>query len=274
MTSKKRVVLVTGASSGIGNACATQLAKKGYKVYGTSRNPSAKPRRADEFFELLRMDVTKDDDIETVISFIYAKHEILDAIICCAGIGVAGPLEETPIIEAQRQFDVNFMGIARLAKAGLPLLRASKGYFIIMGSIAGLFGVPFQSYYSASKCALTGLVDSLRMELYNSAVKTSLVLPTDFRTGFTSARAVYGLGESSPYCIKGKMAISVMEQNERFGADPIIAARLILKLLNKKRLKPRYSLGPFWLRITSYIAKLLPKAFTEIILLYYYRQKN
>lgn len=274
MPNKKKVVLVTGASSGIGNACATHLAKKGYSVYGTSRNPAAKPRRVDEFFELVRMDVSNNDDVEAVISYITAKENVLDAIICCAGIGIAGALEEIPIIEAQRQFDVNFMGVARLAKAGLPLLRASKGHFIVIGSIAGLFGVPFQSYYSASKCALTGLVDSLRMELYSHHVKTSLILPSDFRTGFTSARAIYGLGADSPYGLKGKKAIAIMEQNERYGADPIIVARLMLKLLNKKRLRPRYSLGPLLQRTAVFIARILPKAFTEIILLYYYRQKG
>lgn len=272
MADRRLVVLVTGASSGLGNACASQLAKKGYVVYGTSRDPSSRQRRADEFFELIAMDAADDDSVETAVAYVLAKEERLDRVICCAGMGIAGPVEETPILEARRQFEVNVLGVARVARAALPALRTAGGALIVVGSMAGLVGVPYQAYYSASKFALEGFVDSLRMELRGTGVQATLVEPGDFRTGFTQARAVYGLADESPYARRGRRAIAVMERSEREGSDPVIVARLMLRLVEAGRLRPRYLVGSLGQRLGMPLRYLLPRALYEWLLLVYYRQ--
>jgi len=272
MADRRRVVLVTGASSGIGNACASQLAKKGYVVYGTSRDPASRQRRADEFFELVTMDASDDDSVETVMAYLLAKEEVLDAVVCCAGMGIAGPLEETPILEAERQFDVNVLGVARVARLALPALRSSGGSLIVIGSMAGQIGVPFQAYYAASKFAIEGLVDSLRMELEGTGARATVVQPGDFRTGFTQARSVYGLGDESPYALKGRRAIAVMEQSESQGADPVLVARLVLRLVEARRLRPRYAVGSLGQRAALALSRLCPRSLYERLLLRYYRQ--
>lgn len=292
--SRKRVVLVTGASSGIGNAVATQLAKKGFVVYGTSRFPENRSRMADEFFELIRMDVTDDDSVSTALAYILARESRIDALICCAGIGIAGAVEETPMREATHQIGVNFLGTARTVQAVLPVMRQHGGIILIIGSMAGLVGVPFQAYYSASKFALEGFVDSLRMELADPgsrmkrksgnkrvarlevrpSVQVSLVQPGDFKTGFTAARVAFGLAEGSHYEKIGRRALSVMEESERTGSDPILVARLVLKLLDRKNIKSRYSVGPWLQRLAMVIRKLLPRNVQEFILLTYYRIFN
>ncbi len=267
----KRVVLVTGASSGLGNACATQLAKKGFLVYGTSRNPDEKNRRADEFYELIKMDAEVDDSVTTAISYVLAKEECIDILLYCAGSGIAGSVEETPIVEAQRQLDVNFLGVARAVRAVLPGMRINGGTILIVGSMAGIVGVPFQAYYSASKFALEGFVDSLRMELRPYPVQVSLIEPGDFRTGFTEARTVYGLGEDSPYATAGLRSISVMEASEKEGSDPVVLARLVLKIIDKKRLKARYYVGPRMQRFAMRLLAFLPRRLSESLLMAYYR---
>ena len=292
--SRKQVVLVTGASSGIGNAVATQLAKKGFAVYGTSRFPENRHRMVDEFFELIRMDVTDDDSVSTAVAYVLAKEGRIDALLCCAGLGIAGPVEETPILEAARQMDVNFLGTARTVQAVLPTMRTTGGTILIIGSMAGIVGVPFQAYYSASKFALEGFVDSLRMELADPgtrkrrksgnggqtrlegrpAVQVSLIQPGDFKTGFTAARVVYGLAEGSHYAAIGRRALSVMEESERTGSDPILIARLVLKLLDRKILKSRYQAGSLAQRIAMILRVVLPRRVQELILLTYYRIFN
>ncbi len=289
--SRKRVVLVTGASSGIGNAVATQLAKKGFAVYGTSRFPENRHRMADEFFELIRMDVTDDDSVSTAVAYIQAREGRIDALLCCAGFGIAGAVEETPIAEATRQMDVNFLGVARTVHAVLPNMRVYGGTILIIGSMAGLVGVPFQAYYSASKFALEGFIDSLRMELADPgsrmrrksgnkrvvrpeirpSVRVSLVQPGDFKTGFTAARVAFGLAEGSHYAEIGRRALSIMEESERTGSDPILVARLVLKLLDRKKIKSRYSVGPWLQRLAMVIRKVLPRSVQEFIVLTYYR---
>lgn len=267
----RRVVLVTGASSGLGNACATQLAKKGHTVYGTSRDPDARQQRADEFYELIRMDAEDDDSVNTAISYVLAKEQRIDLLLYCAGIGIAGSVEETPIVEAQRQLAINFFGVARAVKLVLPGMRTNGGSILVLGSMAGNVGVPFQAYYAASKYALEGYVDSLRMELRPYPVQVSLIDPGDFRTGFTEARTVYGLGEDSTYAMSGLRSIAAMEGRENTGSDPVILARLILRLLDKKKLKPRYAVGPRMQRLAMLLARILPRGITEILLMAYYK---
>jgi len=260
---KQAVVLVTGASSGLGNAVATFLAKKGMTVYGTSRDPAARTRRADEFFELVAMDAADGTSVERAVAGILEKEGRLDAVICNAGMGIAGPVEETPVEEAVRQLDVNFFGAVRVIRASLPALRRDGGRILVVDSMAGRTGIPFQAYYSASKYALEGLVESLRLELRPFPVQATLIEPGDFRTGFTSARRML-TAPGSPYASWAAAAIGQMEKDERAGASPILMARLALKLLGRKKLAVRYTVGMPIQRLFMVLKRFLPAALFEL----------
>ena len=271
MADKRRVVvLVTGASSGIGNSCATALAKNGYVVYGTSRTPEARPRKADELFELIRMDVSDDDSVSHAVSYIRAKEGRIDMLVHSAGAGIAGALEETPIHEATRQFDVNVMGAARTIHEVLPDMRKEGGTILLIGSMAGIIGFPFQAYQSASQHALEGLVDSLRLETAGLPLRISLIQAGGFRTGFAGARKTYGIGEKSPYEENGRRALAIAERLEKTGADPILVARLVMKLAARKRVGPRYRAGFVHQRLAMVIMKYVPVRLAEMLLRSYF----
>ncbi|MBN2875857.1 MAG: SDR family oxidoreductase [Spirochaetales bacterium] len=266
----RSVVLVSGASSGIGNACATYLSKKGHAVYGTSRDPGARARRADEFFELLTVEVRDDESVRSAVDEVLSREKRLDVLVCSAGIGVAGAVEETALEDGLRQIDVNFMGVVRMVRAALPWMRVHGGSIFVLGSLAGRYGVPFQAYYSASKRALQGFVESLRMELVGFPVRVALIEPVHIRTGFYAARMVCGLAEDSPYAANGRRAIRSMEESEQLGSDPVLVARKISRLVRARHLRARYSVGPWLVRFGLALRQLLPYCILERLIMAHY----
>ena len=147
-----KVVLVTGASSGIGKAIATFLSAKGYIVYGTSRNPK---NEKDFSFELIALDVLKLDTINTAVNYILEKEGRLDVLVNNAGMGITGPVEETPTDEMRAVFNTNLFGAIDVMKAVLPQMRKQNaGTIINVTSIAGYMGLPFRGLYSATKACL------------------------------------------------------------------------------------------------------------------------
>lgn len=259
----RKVVLVTGASSGLGNACATVLAKRGFQVYGTCRKPAAVTRRADEFFELIAMDLGDDYSVTTAVSYIVEREGGIDAVVHAACPGIAGPVEEIPIDAAARQIDEGLTGTARVVRAALPSVRARRGTILVVGSLAGRLALPFQAHYTAVKFALAGFVQSLRLELTGLGVRVALIEPGDFRTGFLAARTKLG-DASGPYSDNAKRALEIAEAGERQGADPILFARLALKLLGKKRVTARYSVGSRGQRAAAMLSRLLPPCLVEL----------
>src|SRR5580700_9890414 len=150
--SQKRVVLVTGASSGIGRACAELLAARGYRVDGASRRPVSRA-----LVEPVSMDVRDDASVRDAVEGVMAREGRIDIVVNNAGIAIAGAVEDTSIEEAIEQFDVNFFGVLRVCRAVLPHMRERRsGYIVNIGSIGGLVAIPFQGLYSASKFALKG----------------------------------------------------------------------------------------------------------------------
>jgi len=177
-----KVVLVTGASSGIGAACAEMLAKRGFRVYGSSRNPNFKPSG----YQALQMDVTDDRSVDEAVAQVIREAGSIDALVNNAGCGLAGAVEDTASIEALHQMDVNFMGPFRAARAILPGMRQRRsGVIVNVSSLGGLFGLPFQSFYSASKFAMEGWTESLRFEVSPFGIRVVLIEPGDVKTGFT-----------------------------------------------------------------------------------------
>lgn len=227
---KRPVALVTGASSGLGKIMAETLVADGYRVFGTSRNP-AKAILAPSI-EFVAMDVDSDASVKEAVASVVGQAGQLDLVLCSAGFGVMGPIEDTPVADMVAQFQTNVFGVHRVVRAAVPHLRqrpAAK--LIVVGSLAGTVGVPYQGMYSASKFALEGYCEALRLELRDSSVRVSLIQPGDFPTGFTSSRTLVSEADISPaHREKFARAMAIVENDENNGGDLSLLAEAISKL--------------------------------------------
>lgn len=256
----KKIILVTGASSGLGLATAVALSAKGHTVYGASRS-MGKLKNAP--FKTLEMDVTADAAVDAAVRNIISIEGKIDVLINNAGNGITGPLYSMPVDYAKKQFEVNFFGVVRVSSAVLPgMIERCEGMIINIGSLAGLFGLPYQGLYSASKFAIEGYSESLRMELQNTGVKLVVVNPGDFKTEFTGNR------EKAPFTLKNDLlraefeaAVSSMEKDESIGSNPDKLANQICKIVAHKQPAHNYLVGSLGQTIVPALKKLLPGTF-------------
>jgi NAD(P)-dependent dehydrogenase (short-subunit alcohol dehydrogenase family) len=257
-----RVVLVTGASSGIGASCASYLASKGLRVYGASRRALAPVG-----VNALAMDVSCDSSVSRAVESVTEREGRLDIVVNNAGMGIAGAVEDTSIDEAKAQFEVNFFGVLRVCRATLPVLRArGSGYLINIGSIGGLIAIPYQGLYSASKFAIEGLTESLRMEVRPFGIRTVLIEPGDHRTSFTESRRMTSASKGSVYAEKAGPAVARMAKDEQNGTDPDAVGRLLYWIVNTADPRLRYTVGPAPQRAAVWLKRLLPNAVMERIM--------
>jgi NAD(P)-dependent dehydrogenase (short-subunit alcohol dehydrogenase family) len=265
----KRVAFVTGASSGIGRSCAEFLAARGLRVYGASRNPERLPNAV---FESLRMDVREEASVNAVVADVIEREGRLDVVVNNAGIVIAGAVEDTSIEEAKDQFEVNFFGVLRVCRSVLPILRErGSGYIVNIGSIGGLVAIPYQGLYSASKFALEGLSESLRMEVGRFGVHVVLIEPGDHRTSITQNRRSTAASRSNPvYRDRFDRAIARMAADEQSGTEPGATARLLYRIINHSRPRLRYTVGPVPERGAVWLKRLMPYAVVEKALNFYY----
>jgi NAD(P)-dependent dehydrogenase (short-subunit alcohol dehydrogenase family) len=251
--SDPRTVLVTGASSGIGYACAQLLATRGHTVVGASR------RRVDGVaWRPLVMDVDDDGSVAAGVAGVVREHGGLDAVVACAGWGLAGSVEQTPITDARAQLETLFFGTVRVVTAALPALRERRGRVVLMSSIGGLIGLPFQAYYSAGKFALEGWAEALAWEVAPLGVRVTLVEPGNFHTGFTEGRRVVAVDGDDPYAEARRKAIAQMEHDEVNGKDPARVAAVVEKVLTARRPPRRVTVGPVMERLGPFAKRLLP----------------
>lgn len=254
VTPVKRVVLVTGASSGIGAACAARLSDHGFTVYGGARNTPG----------LLPLDVTSDESVSVAVHTILRREGRIDAVINSAGIALAGSIEDTPPVEASRQFEANLFGILRICRAVLPGMRAQgSGYIVNIGSIAGVVAVPFQGLYSASKFALEGFTEALRYEVRPFGIHAVLVEPGDHRTALTKNRRIQ---DSPSYGERAKRAIDRTARDEQAGPAPDNVARLVSRILQTRQPRLRYTCGPASERAAVWLKRLAPFGLVEKII--------
>jgi NAD(P)-dependent dehydrogenase (short-subunit alcohol dehydrogenase family) len=263
-----RVVLITGASSGIGAACAEMLTQRGFLVYGSSRNPDFRPTA----YRGVQMDVRDDRSVESAVSRVIEEAGAIDALINTAGCGLAGAVEDTHPQEAFRQMDVNFMGAFRVARAVLPVMRQRRsGVIVNISSLGGLFGLPFQSFYSASKFALEGFTESLRHEVGGFGIRVVLVEPGDVKTGFTGSRVLAAAaGPASAYAVTFANCMRIVEKEEKQGVPPESIASLVCRIIDGKAKGPRYSCGHVSKRASAVLKRLLPGALFESIIASFY----
>jgi len=272
MVNRINVIVVTGASSGIGNASATFLAKKGNKVYGTCRNPGSYSRKADEFFELLQMDLTDSSSVTRVAETIFAAEGKVDALICCAGSGFVGAIEDSSLEESQSVMNINYFGTLRTIKAFLPRMReAGKGRILIIGALEGIAATPYQGFYSSSEHALEGLAETLRLEVLDFGLEVGLIELGSFRTSFGQKRSfAVGASESSPYKARIDAVLGILSRDEAGSMEPLIAARAIHAALSARRLPLRKTVGALPRRVLTESKRWLPaRIFEEIIRKYY-----
>ena len=240
--SSDRVVLVTGASSGIGAATADLLARSGFGVAGTSRDPEAAAARAPHIV-WVPMDVCDDASVASGVKGAIDRMVGLDALVCNAGIGIFGSVEEVPLDAARAQFETNWFGTLRVLRAALPELRRTRWARIaVVGSLAGRAPIPFQVHYSASKAALDALAVGLRNELHGTGVGVSLIEPGDIRTGFNDATD-FDLVRDSSYGDRAARAREVVERSLASAPGPEIVARVILRALTTRHPRVRYTVG-------------------------------
>jgi NAD(P)-dependent dehydrogenase (short-subunit alcohol dehydrogenase family) len=266
-TKSPPVVLITGASSGIGLVTAQRLHARGARVWGASRRVIAGE------IPWLAMNVTDDEAVDAGVQTLVEKEGRIDALITCAGYGIAGAMEDTSSAEARAQFATNFFGTFRAVRAVLPVMRAQRtGRIVLVGSIAGRIALPFQGFYSASKFALEGFAEALRMEVKPFGIDVSLIEPGDFKTDFTAARVcVVGANAASPYHAACERAVRQMEKDERAGPDPAIVADLILRLLDARRSPLRVRVGGLVQKVAVSLKAVLPEAVFEKLIMDTYK---
>jgi NAD(P)-dependent dehydrogenase (short-subunit alcohol dehydrogenase family) len=266
----ERVVLVTGASSGIGRCCAAFLSERGYRVYGASR--SAGTAACEHGVIPLPMDVASDASVLETVTAVLEREGRLDAVVNNAGIAIAGAVEDTSIEEAKRLFDVNFFGVLRVCRAVLPAMRAQgAGCIINIGSIAGLLALPYQALYSASKFALEGLTESLRLEARSFGIRVVLIEPGDHRTGLTQNRRMAEASEKdSVYYTRVQRAVNRMARDEQTGPEPDRVARLAYRIMNTRNPRLRYPVGPATQRAAVWLKRMMPYAVVEKVMTRYY----
>jgi NAD(P)-dependent dehydrogenase (short-subunit alcohol dehydrogenase family) len=246
------VVLVTGASSGIGRACADRLHDRGWTVVGASRRA-----RASGSWSPLIMDVDSDVSVDRAVDALLADHGRLDAVVACAGWGLAGAAEETPMADAHDQFETNFWGVVRVVRRALPVMRSQgRGHLVLMSSIGGVVGLPFQAFYSASKFALEGYGEALAYEVAPFGIEVTLVQPGNVVTGFTAQRRDVTLGGA--YAAAAHTAVGKMAEDESDGVPPDHVASVVQRILEARRPPRRRSVGKLGERIGIPAKRLLP----------------
>ena len=266
-----KVILITGGSSGIGKAIGEYLHSLNYVVYGTSRNPSAYPKSV---ITLLPMDVTQPETITAVISEIILREHKIDALVNNAGVGITGPIEETPTEEIKRAFDTNFHGPLEVIKAVLPEMRKQQGGLIInITSIAGYMGLPYRGIYSATKAALEIATEAYRMELKHFGIQMTNVAPGDFATNIASGRYHAPILEDSPYKEKYAQTLKMMNEHVNEGENPIEMAKVIHQIIKTSNPKIHYKVGSVLQRISVFLKKILSDKRYEKMLMKHYKLK-
>ena len=194
------VALVTGCSSGIGHATALGLHAAGFQVYATARQPDSLASLAAAGITTARLDITDEASATSVVSQITAGHGPISVLVNNAGFELAGPVEEIPLAEARRQFEVNFFGLARLTRLVIPGMRERRsGTIINMSSVFGRFAVPGNAYYAASKHAVTAFTGALRLELGRFGIRAVLIEPTAARPSGSAYPALPPSGFHPPH---------------------------------------------------------------------------
>jgi len=266
----KKVVLVTGGSSGIGRSIGNFLKDKGFTVYGTTRNLQKNQDFTD--FELLELDVRKTETIHTALQMLLKKEGKLDILINNAGIGITGPIEETPNEAIQNAFETNFIGPLNMMKATLPIMRSQQqGRIINITSIAGKMGLPYRGIYSASKGALDLATEAIRLETKKFGIHISTLAPGDFATNIAAGRFHAPVVKESPYKEPYEQTLQMINDDVDKAGDPVEVAKKVYRILQSGAPKVHYKVGSFMQKFSIVLKKILPGKVYENLLRNHYK---
>lgn len=268
----KKVILITGVSSGFGKQISRLLVRAGHKVYRTVRNEPGSGTTE----HLLKMDLTNYISIRNTINTVIRKEGRIDVLINNAGMHTGGPIETTSTAYIRLQMETNFMGLVNLTRRVLPVMRKQGGGTIInFSSIGGLMGLPFQAFYSASKFAIEGFSEALRMEVKQFNIHVIVINPGDFHTNNTLNRRKFLAlsNEDDPYRDQFLRTLAVIESDENYGWLPVYLAKKIVRIVNSRNPKQRYVIGSFDQKLAVYLKNILPGRLFRKILESHYRIK-
>ena len=258
----KKVILVTGASSGIGFDAAVALAKQGHRVYAAARRVERmEPLKAFGVVPL-RMDVTDDASMEAGVRTVLEAEGRIDALVNNAGYGYFGAIENVPLEEARRQLEVNVFGLARLCQLVLPSMRAQgSGRIVNISSVAGKVVMYFGGWYHVSKYSVEALSDALRMELKPFGINVSMIEPGGIKTnwGIIAADHLAESSKDTPYEAEGLRESETMRKaySMRLLSNPSVVTRAISKAVNSRRPRARYRVG-FGAHTLVFLHTILP----------------
>lgn len=260
-SSIQKVVVITGASSGIGLITAKHFVKNGYKVYGLSRNV-----KEESDFVSLSCDVTNIEQIKESINYIMEKENRIDVLINNAGFGISGSVENEPLDKIESLIKVNFLGAVAVTQQVLPIMRKQGGGKILnTSSVASVAPIPYQSFYSVTKASLDIWAKALRMEVKPFNIEVCSVQLGDTKTGFTASRQKSVNDEGTVYEAVVAKSIAKMEKDEQYGKDPITAAKTMLKLVTKKHMPATKVVGLDY-KFLVFLIKILPQKLVLFIL--------
>jgi short-subunit dehydrogenase len=243
-----KVALVTGASSGIGDATARRLAELGYTVYAVARREDRMAPLGERGCRIAPADVTDDVALKALVDKIISETGRIDVLVNNAGYGSYGALEDVPIAEARRQFDVNVFALARLIQLVLPHMRAQRdGYIVNISSIGGKIWEPLGSWYHATKFAVEGLSDSLRAEVAGFGIKVIVIEPGAIRTEWAaiSADNLEAASAGTPYREQARFVSGTLRATDksRLTSGPAVVADAIGRAVQSPRPRTRYAVG-------------------------------
>lgn len=267
-----QVILVTGATSGIGEAIATLLYKEGHKVYGTGRSVS---KLKNFSYPLLKMDINSIESVVTAIQELILKEGRVDVLVNNAGMGLAGAVEETSDEDVVKILDTNVVGLHRTCTAVLPHMRKQRfGKIINIGSMGGMIGLPFRSYYCASKFATEGFSEALSMEVKQFGVKVVLVQPGDMKTKINLNRVETESAVTSPYYESYNYVRNKFSNAVEAASEPIVIAKIVNRIINKKSPAFRYKKGAFFENFSHAVKRIVPFRWFETFVTMYYKMNK
>ncbi len=265
-----KVVLITGASSGLGKATACHLADLGYVVYGTCRNPNQYETPPN--YKLISLDLNQPTSIQSAVEELLEEKGRIDVLINNAGSGIIGPMEELEIDALRANFETNCYGPLLLMQKVLPVMRKQKAGFVVsITSIGCAMGLPFRGAYSASKGALSLLTESLRMEVKPFGIKMCTVAPGDFVSDIASRRYYAPQKEQSPYEAIYKRNLATIDAHVSSGIQPEVIAHEIARILPQKNPKVHYRVGAPLQKFSVVLKGILPNRLFEKLLLLFFK---
>lgn len=264
-----QVVLVTGASSGIGREIAHTLVQNNYIVYGTSRTPQ---RYSELPYAMLALDLHDPNSFKACIAEIIDQEGRIDVLVNNAGAGITGPLEETPIDESKKAFETNFFGPMALINEVLPVMRGqNSGCIINISSIAGYMGLPFRGVYSATKSALEIITEAYRLELAPFNIRVCSIAPGDFATNIAAGRFHAPVIDESAYATTYGQTLKLIDDHVDHAPSPEPMASKVLQVIQMAHPKPHYAVGTWLQKFSLVLKRLLPQKVYERMLRNHYK---